>query len=214
MLKNVKEVFINEEDNLILNVHELCLNVGYHIKLDHPKSLLKKVRATKENNTDFIFNDGSRILTKRSGMFILQSSNKSIPEIYIPSMLNSALGVATREAFAGNEYYLKTPLYKVKLINPGPNKLAVVKAVKELNSIGLKQAKEIVDGSTGEFLGLHTKDTAENMVTELENIHAEAHLIQLDQTRSKELEKISTTDFFSIYINAFIQNIIANGIED
>jgi len=214
ILKNVKEVFINEENNLIFNVHELCLNVGHHIKLDHPKSLLKKIRATKENNTDFIFKDGSRIMTKRSGMFVLQSSNKAIPKIYIPSMLNSGLGVAANNVFAGNEYYLKTSLYKVKLSNPGPNKLAVVKTIKELNAIGLKQAKEIVDGSVGELLGLHSKDAAENIVTQLESIDAEAHLIRRSRTTSKQFEKISTTNFFSKYINAFIQNIIAHGIED
>ena len=129
-------------------------------------------------------------------------------------MLNSGLGVATANVFAGNEYYLKTSLCKVELTNSGPNKLAVVKLIKELNSIGLKQAKEIADSSKVEFLGVYTRGVAENMIEKFENINAEVHLIELHETTSKQLEKISTTDFFSKYINAFIQNIIAHGIED
>jgi len=58
----------------------------------------------------------------------------------------------------------------------GPNKLKVVKAVKELTGQGLKEAKAIVDGAPGVIKEGVAKDEAEALKSQLEEIGAEVEL--------------------------------------
>lgn len=110
LLKNVREVFINEKGNLVFNKHQLMLTNNFHLKLEITSLLEWKVQAEKNGETDFQFSDGSSVEINRSGMFMLHSSNPNIPTIYIPSALDSSLGVAVDTHFSGNEYYFKNDL--------------------------------------------------------------------------------------------------------
>jgi large subunit ribosomal protein L7/L12 len=58
--------------------------------------------------------------------------------------------------------------FDVILKEAGPNKLAIVKAVKELTSLGLKEAKELVDGAPKAIKEGVTKDEAEALKKQLE----------------------------------------------
>jgi len=66
--------------------------------------------------------------------------------------------------------------FDVILKAAGAAKLEVVKAVKELTGLGLKEAKEIVDGAPGPVKEGVSKDEAEALKTQLEEAGAEVEL--------------------------------------
>jgi len=66
--------------------------------------------------------------------------------------------------------------FDVVLTSAGAAKLAVVKAVKELTGLGLKEAKEIVDGAPGPVKEGVAKDEAEALKKQLEEAGAEVEL--------------------------------------
>ena len=66
--------------------------------------------------------------------------------------------------------------FDVILTAPGGAKLAVVKAVKELTGLGLKEAKEIVDKAPGPVKEGVAKDEAEALKKQLEEAGAEVEL--------------------------------------
>ena len=80
-------------------------------------------------------------------------------------------GVA-EEGDAGTE---KTA-FDVIINSPGQSKLAVVKLVKELTSLGLKEAKELVDSSPRPIKEGITKDEAEALKKQLEEAGAEVEV--------------------------------------
>src|SRR5262249_38781804 len=52
--------------------------------------------------------------------------------------------------------------FTVILANAGGNKIQVIKAVRELTNLGLKEAKDLVDGAPKELKAGVSKDEAEN----------------------------------------------------
>jgi len=76
------------------------------------------------------------------------------------------------EAGGGDE---KTE-FDVILKNAGSSKLAVVKLVKELTGLGLKEAKELVDGAPKPLKEGVAKDEAEALKAQLEEAGAEVEV--------------------------------------
>ncbi len=66
--------------------------------------------------------------------------------------------------------------FDVVLIAPGGAKLAVVKLVKELTGLGLKEAKEVVDSAPKAIKEGVDKDEAEGLKKQLEEAGAEVEL--------------------------------------
>ncbi len=66
--------------------------------------------------------------------------------------------------------------FDVILTSAGGSKLAVVKLVKELSGLGLKDAKELVDGAPKPIKEGVAKDEAEAMKKQLEEAGAEVEL--------------------------------------
>ncbi|HBB00349.1 MAG: 50S ribosomal protein L7/L12 [Bacteroidetes bacterium GWD2_45_23] len=66
--------------------------------------------------------------------------------------------------------------FDVILKSAGSAKLAVVKAVKELTGLGLKEAKDLVDGAPSELKKGVTKDEADALKKQLEEAGAEVEL--------------------------------------
>ena len=83
-----------------------------------------------------------------------------------------AVAAGGRDAGAAEE---KTE-FDVILKSAGQAKLSVVKAVKELTGLGLKEAKELVDGAPGPIKEGVAKDEAEGIKTSLEEAGAEVEL--------------------------------------
>ncbi len=76
---------------------------------------------------------------------------------------------------AGEEAEEKTE-FDVILKAAGSSKLAVVKLVKELTSLGLKEAKELVDGAPKAIKEGVAKDEAESLKKQLEEAGAEVEV--------------------------------------
>lgn len=66
--------------------------------------------------------------------------------------------------------------FDVILKSAGPQKLAVVKLVKELTSLGLKEAKELVDAAPKAIKEKVTKDEAESLRKQLTEAGAEVEV--------------------------------------
>ena len=66
--------------------------------------------------------------------------------------------------------------FDVILKSPGGAKLAIVKLVKELTGLGLKEAKELVDGAPKPVKEGVAKDEAEGLKKQLEEAGAEVEL--------------------------------------
>ncbi|NCT18298.1 MAG: 50S ribosomal protein L7/L12 [Flavobacteriaceae bacterium CG_4_8_14_3_um_filter_34_10] len=66
--------------------------------------------------------------------------------------------------------------FDVILKAAGPSKLAVVKLVKELTGLGLKEAKELVDNAPSPVKEGVSKDEANSLVASLEEAGAEVEL--------------------------------------
>lgn len=66
--------------------------------------------------------------------------------------------------------------FDVVLKAAGPNKLQVVKLVKELTGLGLKEAKDVVDGAPKTIKEGLPKDEAENLKKQLVEAGAEIEL--------------------------------------
>lgn len=66
--------------------------------------------------------------------------------------------------------------FDVVLKSPGANKLQIVKLVKELTGLGLKEAKEVVDSAPKTIKEGLPKDEAENLKKQLVEAGAEVEL--------------------------------------
>ncbi len=66
--------------------------------------------------------------------------------------------------------------FDVILKSAGGSKLKVVKLVKELTSLGLKEAKALVDGAPAPLKEGVPKDEAESLKTQLEEVGAEVEI--------------------------------------
>jgi large subunit ribosomal protein L7/L12 len=92
-----------------------------------------------------------------------------------PAAAAVAIAAGPATAAAAEEVEEKTQ-FDVILKAAGPNKLAVVKLVKELTSLGLKEAKELVDASPKPVKEAVSKDEAEGLKKSLEEAGAEVEV--------------------------------------
>ncbi len=89
----------------------------------------------------------------------------------------AAVAVAGPAAGAGEEEAAAVQTeFDVILKAAGGSKLAVVKLVKELTGLGLKEAKEVVDGAPKAIKEKVSKDEAEALNSQLEEAGAEVEL--------------------------------------
>jgi len=87
----------------------------------------------------------------------------------------AAVAVAASGAAAAPEVEEKTS-FDVILKAAGANKLAIVKLVKELTGLGLKEAKDLVDGAPNAVKEGLAKADAEGLKKQLEEAGAEVEL--------------------------------------
>lgn len=87
----------------------------------------------------------------------------------------AAVAVAAGPA-GGEDVAEEKSAFDVILKSAGSAKLAVVKAVKELTGLGLKESKDLVDAAPSELKKGVTKDEAEALKKQLEEAGAEVEL--------------------------------------
>ncbi|MBI9042118.1 50S ribosomal protein L7/L12 [Lutibacter sp.] len=88
----------------------------------------------------------------------------------------AAVAVAGPAAAGGDDAADEKTEFDVILKAAGASKLAVVKLVKELTGLGLKESKEIVDSAPAPIKEGVTKDEAEGLKASLEEAGAEVEI--------------------------------------
>ena len=83
--------------------------------------------------------------------------------------VSAAAGVVVAAAgAAGGEAAAEKDEFDVELTEVGANKVKVIKVVREVTGLGLKEAKEVVDGAPKVVKEGASKDEAEDIKTKLE----------------------------------------------
>ena len=88
----------------------------------------------------------------------------------------AAAAVVAGPAAGGGDAAEEKSEFDVVLKAAGGSKLAVVKLVKELTGLGLKEAKDMVDGAPTTIKEAVSKDEAEGLKTSLEEAGAEVEV--------------------------------------
>jgi len=101
---------------------------------------------------------------------------KELKETYGIEPAAAAVAVAAGPAAAGEAAAEEKSSFDVVLAEVGSAKLAVVKAVKEACGLGLKEAKDLVDGAPSKLKEGLSKDEAENLKKAIEEAGAKVEL--------------------------------------
>ena len=86
--------------------------------------------------------------------------------------VSAAAAVVAGGAVAGGAAAEEKTEFDVVLASAGDNKIKVIKAVREITGLGLKEAKEIVDGAPKTLKEGVSKDEADDMKAKLEEVGA------------------------------------------
>ena len=90
--------------------------------------------------------------------------------------VSAAAPVAVAGAVAGAAAAEEKTEFDVVLANAGAQKIKVIKVVRELTGLGLKEAKEIVDGAPKTIKEAVSKEEAEDMKAKLAEVGAEVEV--------------------------------------
>ncbi|QEX34851.1 50S ribosomal protein L7/L12 [Staphylococcus lugdunensis] len=90
--------------------------------------------------------------------------------------VTAAVPVAAAGAAGGGDAAAEKTEFDVELTSAGSSKIKVVKAVKEATGLGLKDAKELVDGAPKVIKEGLAKDEAEKLKEQLEEVGATVEL--------------------------------------
>ena len=82
--------------------------------------------------------------------------------------VSAAAGVVVAAAGAGAAAEEEKTEFDVELTEVGPNKVKVIKVVREVTGLGLKEAKDVVDGAPKVLKKGASKDEANDIKTKLE----------------------------------------------
>lgn len=82
--------------------------------------------------------------------------------------VSAAAGVVVAAAGAAEGGAEEKTEFDVELTEVGPNKVKVIKVVREATGLGLKEAKEVVDGAPKVIKEAASKEEAEEIKTKLE----------------------------------------------
>ena len=121
----------------------------------------------------------TKLLDEIKSLTVLECSElvKAIEEAFgvsaaAPAMMMAAAPAAGGGAAAAEE---KTE-FTVVLTGPGANKIGVIKVVREITGLGLKEAKELVDGAPKPIKEGIQKDEADSIAAKLKEAGAEIEL--------------------------------------
>ena len=102
--------------------------------------------------------------------------NELLKEEYGIEPAAAAVAVAAAPAAEGGAAAAEKTSFDVILANAGQAKLQVVKAVKDITGLGLKEAKDLVDGAPKAIKEGVSKEEAEQIKSQLEEAGAEVEV--------------------------------------
>jgi large subunit ribosomal protein L7/L12 len=127
--------------------------------------------ATKLTQTD--------LLEAIDGMTVLELSDfiKAFEDRYgVTAAAPAAVAVAAAPAAAAEEPVEEQSEFTAILAEVGPNKIPVIKVVRELTGLGLKEAKDLVDAAPKPVKEAVDKDEAEKIKAALEEQGAKVEI--------------------------------------
>ena len=101
---------------------------------------------------------------------------KMMEEKFGVSAAAAAVAVAPAAGGAAAPAAEEKTEFDVVLADVGSNKIAVIKAVREITGLGLKEAKDLVDGAPKAIKEGVSKEEAESIKSQLEEAGAEVEL--------------------------------------
>ena len=114
------------------------------------------------------------IIDEIKGLSILEL--KELIDTYCEEFGVSAVAAAPAAAAAAAPAAEEKTEFDVVLAEVGANKMAVIKTVKEVTGLGLKEAKDLVDNAPKTLKEAVAKDAAEEMTKKLEDAGAKIEL--------------------------------------
>ena len=90
--------------------------------------------------------------------------------------VSAAAGVVVAAAGAGAAAAEEKTEFDVELTEAGANKVKVIKVVREITGLGLKEAKDVVDGAPKVVKEQASKEEAEDIKKKLEEVGAKVTL--------------------------------------
>jgi large subunit ribosomal protein L7/L12 len=140
----------------------------------------KKTKTTRGGKASMSKIDQAFDLIKEMTVLELRDLNKRIEEEFgvtavAPGAVAAAPGAAPAGAPAAEAEEEQTE-FTVLIKDIGPNKINVIKAVREVTTLGLKEAKDLVESAPVAVKEDVTKEEAENVKKKLEDAGATAEL--------------------------------------
>ena|SRR5436190_19904588 len=123
--------------------------------------------------------DIANILEQIKGLTLLEASDlvKQMEETFGVSAAAAAVAAAPAGGGAAAAPVVEEKdAFDVVLTAAGPNKINVIKVVRELTGLGLKEAKDLVDGAPKTVKEGATKDDAEKIKKQLTDAGASVEL--------------------------------------
>ena len=118
----------------------------------------------------------AQVLELVSGMTLLEAA-ELVKAFEIKFGVSAApVAVAAGPAAAAAAPAVEKTEFDVVLINAGANKLQVIKVVREFTTLGLKEAKAVVDSAPKAVKEAVPKEEAEKMKAKLEEVGAKVEL--------------------------------------
>lgn len=120
----------------------------------------------------------AEILEAIASMSVLELSEliTEMEEKFGVSAAAAAVAVAAAPAAGGDAAAAEQTEFDVVLAEIGANKVQVIKAVREITGLGLKEAKDMVDGAPKAIKEGVDKDSAEEAKKKLEDAGAKVEL--------------------------------------
>ena len=119
-----------------------------------------------------------KLLEEIGSMTVLELSEyvDAFKEHFNVTAVAAPVAVAGGAAGGGEAAAEEKDEFDVVLAGVGDKNIQVIKVVRELTGLGLKEAKELVDGAPGTVKEAATKEEAEEMKAKLEDVGANVEL--------------------------------------
>ena len=120
----------------------------------------------------------TKLLEEIKTLTVLECSElvKEIEEAFGVSAAAPAMMMAAAPAAGAAPAAEEQTEFTVMLNGPGANKIGVIKVVREITSLGLKEAKELVDGAPKPIKENIQKDEADAIAAKLKEAGAEVEV--------------------------------------
>lgn len=209
ILTKINSVYINGHNKLIINKRSFEINREefYLCDMSYDSiSLIKKNEAISTKKNKYKFVDGSTISFMQNDIVVLQSSNKSIPTIYFPLVVDDTIAMATDAYFAGNVYFYNSTRQNanLQLTNRGNNVIEAIKIIRFYTQLGLQEVKNGLD-----ILPFNIPNLSEEIVKKLQDSLIPLGINSIYKPPIYPSQNIiEVNDFMEKFMTPFIENIL------